>query len=138
MLLLIDIGNTNITIGVSKGAQLISNWRVSTYKFATSDELWMLLSNLFETHKLNIDQVHGAAMGSVVPRLTSMVNQLLKEKLGAPVINVSSSLDLGIEIECEYPDSSRLYGDGIRWWTILRKQGPLQRRRQATEVHRLY
>lgn len=105
MLLLIDIGNTNITIGVSKDAQLIGNWRVSTNKFATSDELWMLLCSLLETHKLNIDKVHGAAMGSVVPRLTSMVEQLLKEKLGAPVINVSSNLDLGIEIECEYPDS---------------------------------
>ena len=105
MLLLIDIGNTNITIGASKNAQLIGNWRISTNKFGTSDEIWMLLSGLLDIHKLSTDQISGAAISSVVPRLTLMVYQLLNEKLDAQVINVTSDLDLGIAIDCEYPES---------------------------------
>ena len=105
MLLLIDIGNTNITVGVSKAAKLIGNWRISTTSFGTPDEIWFLLHTLFDSESLSVDEFSGASICSVVPKLTSVVKQLLSEKLEIPVINVTNDLELGIKIDYEKPDS---------------------------------
>ena len=49
MLLLIDIGNTNITVGISDNSQLVADWRVSTREGATADEFWVLLRMLLDS-----------------------------------------------------------------------------------------
>ena len=105
MLLLIDIGNTNITVGASKDAKLIGNWRISTTSFGTPDEIWFLLHTLFDSESLSVSDFSGASICSVVPKLTSVVKQLLSEKLEIPVINVTNDLELGIKIDYEKPDS---------------------------------
>tara|TARA_B100000029_G_C17575426_1_gene958001 strand:+ start:236 stop:1009 length:774 start_codon:yes stop_codon:yes gene_type:complete len=105
MLLLIDIGNTNITVGASKAAKLIGNWRISTTSFGTPDEIWFLLHTLFDSESLSVSDFSGASICSVVPKLTSVVKQLLSEKLEIPVINVTNDLELGIKIDYEKPDS---------------------------------
>jgi len=105
MLLLIDIGNTNITIGASDDNRLVGDWRVSTRKYGTADEFWMLLRALLDSSKLSFNRIHGAAVCSVVPSLTSTVENLLNERLSIPVISISSKLDLGVTIDCENPES---------------------------------
>ena len=100
MLLLIDIGNTNITIGVSENSQLVADWRVSTREGATADEFWVLLRMLLDSGRINIDSIQGLGLSSVVPRVTSIVEHLVQHQLKVPFVNVTSDLDLGLEVRC--------------------------------------
>ena len=51
MLLVFDIGNSNIVLGAYKGEQLLRHWRISTDRQKTGDEYGLLINNLFEHHK---------------------------------------------------------------------------------------
>jgi len=105
MLLLIDIGNTNITIAVSDDKQLLDDWRVATSRYTTSDELWLLLCMLLNSNGHSPAMIMGAALSSVVPSLTSTVENLLIDRLEVPVVNISTKLDLGIVIDYDNPES---------------------------------
>lgn len=69
MLVVIDIGNTNIVIGVFAGDDLIRSWRISTQKAQTADEYGILLRNLFLAGGLTIEDVQRVTVCSVVPPL---------------------------------------------------------------------
>ena len=71
MLLAIDIGNTNIVLGIFDGEILTESWRLSTLRERTADELWVLVSRLFEDRGLDTKQVSGVVLSSVVPPLTA-------------------------------------------------------------------
>jgi type III pantothenate kinase len=73
MLLAIDVGNTNIVLGVFKDGRLIHSWRLQTMRERTSDELGLLVDGLFAHRGLSPSGVTGVVMGSVVPPLTSTV-----------------------------------------------------------------
>ncbi len=105
MLLLVDIGNTNITIGVSNGGQLVSNWRLSTRDGITADEFWVLLRSLLETSDISFDTIEGFALSSVVPNLTPVVQRAVEKRLGVPFVNVTSDLDLGLEVRYDPPQA---------------------------------
>ena len=70
MLIAIDIGNTNITIGLFLDSDLISTWRFSTDSRKTSDEYGLLLQQVMSSNNLNADEIDSAAICSVVPPLT--------------------------------------------------------------------
>lgn len=70
MLLVIDVGNTECTVGLLDGDRLAAHWRLTTDVQRTADELVLLLTGLLGGAGLGADAVHGAAIGSVVPRLT--------------------------------------------------------------------
>ena len=54
MLLVVDIGNTNVVVGVYDAKKLIACWRLSSRIARTSDEYWILLNSLFETSGISI------------------------------------------------------------------------------------
>ena len=70
MLLCVDIGNTNIKIGVFDGDQLVQRWRLATERERLADEYAVLVSSLFSAADLHINQITGCAISSVVPSLT--------------------------------------------------------------------
>ncbi|MBO69173.1 MAG: pantothenate kinase [Acidiferrobacteraceae bacterium] len=105
MLLLIDIGNTNITVAISNDKRLLDDWRIATSRYTTSDELWLVLCMLLNNNGYSPATITGAALSSVVPNLTSTVESLLIDRLEVPVINISTELDLGIVIDYENPES---------------------------------
>ncbi|MGE3275575.1 MAG: type III pantothenate kinase [Vicinamibacterales bacterium] len=71
MLLAIDVGNTNIVIGVFKGDELVHSWRLTTIRERTADELGILVSDLCDRHHVPAREITGIVMASVVPPLTA-------------------------------------------------------------------
>ena len=65
MLLVVDVGNTNIVLGVFKGKKLIQNWRMETDKDKSADEYGMLINQLFKYHNLNTADVKVEGIGFV-------------------------------------------------------------------------
>jgi len=78
MLLAIDIGNTNITLGVFSET-LVSSWRLSTQPNATSDEYGTKILDLFHYATLERAKINAVAVASVVPSLTSLFQELTKK-----------------------------------------------------------
>lgn len=69
MLLVIDVGNTNIVFGLYKGKKLESDWRISTDKERTSDEYGLLFDQIFRYNNIEITEIEDVIISSVVPTL---------------------------------------------------------------------
>ena len=67
MLLVFDVGNTNMVLGLYKGKELIKYWRINTAKEKTSDESGILISNLFQYEKIDLECIEDVIISSVVP-----------------------------------------------------------------------
>jgi type III pantothenate kinase len=103
MILVIDVGNTNIVIGVYKGKELLHHWRLSTNRSATVDEYGINMHNLFSFAGIKTDQLEGVIISSVVPPLMRTLEQLcLKYVRKAPVI-VGPGVKTGLNIRYENP-----------------------------------
>ena len=76
MLLAIDVGNTNVTIGVFDGPRLAHSWRLAALRERTADELGILVVRLFEQSKIPVASVTGIAVASVVPPLTRPMEEM--------------------------------------------------------------
>jgi type III pantothenate kinase len=76
MLLAIDVGNTNVTIGVFDGARLVHNWRLAALRERTADELGIFVTRLFEQGKADAGSVTGIVVASVVPPLTRPMEEM--------------------------------------------------------------
>jgi type III pantothenate kinase len=76
MLLAIDVGNTNVTIGVFDGERLAHSWRLAALRERTGDELGILITRLFEQAHVPIASVTGIAIASVVPPLTRPMEEM--------------------------------------------------------------
>lgn len=105
MLLAIDIGNTNIVIGVFDGNDLTGHWRLSSTITRTSDESWIIVKLLFESAKLSSGEIDGVIISSVVPNLTEVFSLMALQHLKIQPIIVSSKLDTGIKILYKTPES---------------------------------
>jgi type III pantothenate kinase len=76
MLLALDVGNTNVTIGVFEGERLVHNWRLAALRERTADELGIFVTRLFEQTNVAISGVDGIAIASVVPPLTRPMEEM--------------------------------------------------------------
>ncbi|HWW84782.1 MAG TPA: type III pantothenate kinase [Vicinamibacterales bacterium] len=103
MLLAIDVGNTNIVIGVFDGAALEQSWRLQTLRERTSDELGLLMDGLFAHSKLDRVVVRGVILGSVVPPLTSTFQAMVRRYFGVPILTIEPGVETGMPILYENP-----------------------------------
>jgi type III pantothenate kinase len=76
MLLAIDVGNTNIVIGVFRGDHLVHSWRLTTIRERTADELGILVTDLCDHHRVARDGIDGIVVASVVPPLTGSLEAM--------------------------------------------------------------
>jgi type III pantothenate kinase len=81
MLLCIDIGNTNIKLGIYKGEELVTHWRIYTNTNKLADEYAVILLSLFETEHIVKEEIDGCAISSVVPDLTIAFRDLVQRHL---------------------------------------------------------
>jgi type III pantothenate kinase len=88
MLLAIDVGNTNIVLGVFDGDRLAVSWRLATRRELTSDELGLLVDGLFAHDHLETRNVHAVIVSSVVPPLTGTVRAMAERCFGVKAIFV--------------------------------------------------
>ena len=104
MLLVIDIGNSQIVCGVFQKNTLIANWRLSTDHIKTADEYDLTLRTLLEIHKVDLEKIHGCIMTSVVPPLTHSFETLLHSLVGQAPIIVTSSCPHGLTLRYDNPE----------------------------------
>ncbi len=88
MLLVIDVGNTNVVLGVFQGAKLLHSWRVRTCRDRTVDEYGVLFHNLFTYQGLSLEDVDSLVVSSVVPPLNDRLTQLSRRYFGKEALFV--------------------------------------------------
>lgn len=98
MLVAIDIGNTNIVIGIYDGKNLKMHWRLSSLITRTSDECWILLNMLLREVEIDFSKIKGAIISSVVPNITPAFKDVFVHHSNIEPIIVSSDLDIGLKI----------------------------------------
>ena len=103
MLLAIDIGNTNITLGLYEGERLGPRWRIRTIHDRMPDEYGVLLDNLFRHRGFRLEQVTGVVIASVVPPLTPVFEQVCQEYVGQPALVVNAEVETGVRIRYDNP-----------------------------------
>ena len=103
MLLTIDIGNTNITLGLYHGEQLSKHWRMATNNERMPDEYGIMMSDLLDHAGVKPQDLEGICMASVVPPLTSRVIQACNTYLNAEPLNVDYATKTGVKILIDDP-----------------------------------
>ncbi|MCR4407792.1 MAG: type III pantothenate kinase [Anaerolineae bacterium] len=103
MLLCIDIGNTNIVIGVYRGEELLGHWRVATVHDRMADEYAMLLLQFFSHSGYDPAALQGVAIASVVPPLTRTFIELSETHLRQTPLVVDAGVRTGVRIRYDNP-----------------------------------
>jgi len=103
MLLAIDVGTTNIVLGVFDGRDLVQSWRLQSLRERTADELGLLVDGLFAHSRIERLQVRGVILGSVVPPLTPTVIAMAQRYFGVQTLIVDPSASTGMPILYDNP-----------------------------------
>ncbi|HEV2198635.1 MAG TPA: type III pantothenate kinase [Bryobacteraceae bacterium] len=103
MLLALDAGNTNITIGAFQGEALTGHWRLRTIKDQTPDEWGILLRNLFSLSSLDLKAIDGVVISSVVPAVDQPLTAMAERYFGRAPMFVTPATDLGITVRYDNP-----------------------------------
>ena len=103
LLLTIDVGNTNTVLGVHDGEELRAHWRLTTRREQTADEYGILVRSLFAASSIDVGQIVGVALASVVPPLTSVVVTLCRTYLGHEPLVIEPGVKTGMPILYEPP-----------------------------------
>lgn len=103
MLLALDAGNTNITIGAYAGDKLISRWRLRTIHEQTADEWGILMRNLFALNSLALERIGGIVISSVVPPLEQNLTAMSQRYFGIEPMFVTAATDTGITVRYDNP-----------------------------------
>jgi type III pantothenate kinase len=103
-LLAVDIGNTNITLGLFADSELAGSWRVTTRAGATPDEVAALTSEMLSLDGHRLDELDSVALASVVPPLTGTFERFVRTRVGLePLIVDAASLADVLRIEIDRP-----------------------------------
>lgn len=103
MILCIDVGNTNIKIGVFEGETMLAHWRIATDRERLADEYAMLISSLFQSQGHKLEEVSGCAISSVVPSLSEAFTEFSRHYLGREPLVLNTQADIGMRIRTDYP-----------------------------------
>jgi type III pantothenate kinase len=103
MFLAIDIGNTNITLGLYEGDVLGPRWRLATEHEKTQDEYGAFMLSLFRRASISAPDVHAIAMASVVPPLTGTFVEVCRQFLHREPLVVDGTCHTGVRIRCDDP-----------------------------------
>jgi len=103
MLLAIDIGNTEITLGVFAGEELRATWHIATVINRRADEYASLLLNLLQNQGLDKTEIKDAALCSVVPPLMATFGELLRRYFRVEPLVVGAGVKTGVRIRMDNP-----------------------------------
>ena len=103
MLLVIDVGNSNIVLGLYEGQTLKHHWRIATDKSRTSDEYGVMLQSLFSLSSLTFSRVDAVIISSVVPPLTGVLETLSRDFFQLTALVVGPGIKTGMPIQYDNP-----------------------------------
>jgi type III pantothenate kinase len=103
MLLAIDIGNTNVVLGVFEGERLRESWRIGTKASITADEYAVIVKDLFAFSGIDFKEIDGIIISTVVPPLLSIMSEMSRKYFKIEPLVVTSELKTGITLSYENP-----------------------------------
>jgi type III pantothenate kinase len=103
MLLVIDVGNTNITLGAFAGDRLRATWRIATDVHKTPDEYTALLRVMLPPSGVKLEEVSDIILASVVPPLQRTMVHVCEQCFGQRPVVVEAGIRTGIKIVYEQP-----------------------------------
>lgn len=103
MLLAIDVGNTNIVLGVYQGRRLIDHWRLQTHVGRTYDEYGVLVRQLLLGADVQLEQIDSLAISSVVPPLQFALTRMSERYFNVRPLFVGPGVKTGMPILCDNP-----------------------------------
>lgn len=103
MILVFDVGNTNIVIGVYDQHNLLTYWRIRTDTLRTSDEYGMTLNSLFHYHDLSMQAVRAVVISSVVPTLMMELEKMSQRYFSCKPLVVGPGIKTGLAIKYDNP-----------------------------------
>lgn len=103
MLLALDVGNSNVTIGTFDGSRVAATWRLRTIREQTADEWGILIRNLFTLSSLELKAVDGVIISSVVPAVDQPLEAMAERYFGRKPMFVNYASDLGLRVQYDHP-----------------------------------
>lgn len=103
MLLAIDVGNTNIVLGVYQKTRLLISWRVSTNRLQTSDEYGVILKNLFKQAQMDTKALEGIIISSVVPPLMYALEEMAQRYFHLKPLVIGPGIKTGLNLAVDNP-----------------------------------
>lgn len=103
LLLVIDVGNTNIVLGLYKEKELVLDWRVSTDKDRTSDEYGLMFEQIFRYHNIDMKDITDVIISSVVPTLMHTLPATSRRYFKIEPIVIGPGVKTGINIRYDNP-----------------------------------
>jgi len=103
MLLVFDVGNTTIGLGLFRGKKLVASWKIKSDREKTSDEYGIAFYNLLGHQKLSCEKIKGAIISSVVPPLTPIIQEACETYFKVRPLVVGPGIKTGIPILYENP-----------------------------------
>jgi type III pantothenate kinase len=103
MLLAVDVGNTNVTLALFEGERLVADWRVTSHRERTADEIAVELRQLFNLRGFELDVVSGVVISSVVPNLNPALIEASRRYLKREPVMVGPGVKTGVRIRYENP-----------------------------------
>ena len=103
MLLVFDVGNSNIVMGTYEGKKLLRHWRISTDRQKTGDEYGMLINSLFAYQNIRMEQVEAIIISSVVPPLMVPMIKMCERYFHIHPLVVGPGIKTGFRISYENP-----------------------------------
>ena len=103
MILLVDVGNTNIVLGVHNGQEYIASWRISSDGNKTSDEYSIQVMQLFNVSEIDPKEIKGVIVSSVVPNIMHSLENMLRKCFCHEPIIVGPGIKTGINIKYDNP-----------------------------------
>ena len=103
MLLVIDVGNTNIVLGIFDGKTLVDHWRISTDRLRTTDEYGVLIRNLFYLNNANAEEIDAIIISSVVPPVMPTLERMCQRYFGIAPLIIGPGVKTGMDIKYDNP-----------------------------------
>ena len=98
LILLFDVGNTNITIGLSDGTHIVQTYRLNTEVTKTADEYYIQMKSLFDYKRIT-----SVAISSVVPRITEKLKEISEKYLKLEPLLVGPGIKTGLNVKTDNP-----------------------------------
>lgn len=105
MILAIDVGNTNIVLGIIDDGNIVDSVRINTVASSTADEYAIKLNDLLVFMKADFKKIDGAIISTVVPQLIISLSVAIEKLLGITPVVVSDKIKLGINFTIDDPSS---------------------------------
>lgn len=112
MLFVLDVGNTNMVLGVFENDQLKHEWRIKTDRYKTEDEFGMLVKSLLEHKSIGLADISGVIISSVVPPLMFALEKMCKIYFNVKPIIVDKEI-INSELKLCYPNPKEIGADRI-------------------------